>query len=395
MIGVEEAKQICKEQASTLGTEEVLVSNALNRILAVDLYSPFSLPSFRQSAMDGYAVKLDIENNEYTVLGESSAGNPLEQELEKGQAIRIFTGAAVPDSADTVIMQEWVQPIPNSDRIQVLASEKVSLDQNIRPIGEQLKEGELALPSGLKLNGAALGLLQSFGMRKVVVARQAVIKLLITGDELVDPGDELQYGQIYESNGISIANALKAAGYSVHSQKRVKDDLDETKAAIKEALENADLILSSGGISVGDHDHLEEALAAMKVNPHFYKVKQKPGKPLYFGTKGNTSVFALPGNPASALSCVYQYVIPHLNQRSGLGEDEWSNLRIPLAHDYFKKGDRAVFLKARLEKNKIHILDGQASSMLQSFALANCMVYLDESQNQMKEGELVAVNRIA
>ena len=276
MLGVEEAKLLCQQKAPLLGNETIPLQNALHRILATDLLSPFALPSFRQSAMDGYAVRLTDSSMEYDILAEISAGNPKSIELKEGQGVRIFTGAAVPDNANAVIMQEWTEVLDNNSGIRIAEDKVLKQEMNIRPIGEQIQQGAVALEKGLRLNAAALGLIQSFGMQQVNVVKQPLIHLLITGDELVEPGQDLSFGKIYESNGISIQSALNEAHFVHIQQFRIKDDLGATIDAISYSREHADVIISSGGISVGDHDHMEEALTANYIEQHFYKVKQKP-----------------------------------------------------------------------------------------------------------------------
>lgn len=395
MLSVEEAKKKIVEVTQSLDHEVIPVEHAQGRILAKDLIAPFSLPPFRQSAMDGYAVKMHAEHS-YTCVAEVAAGSSANPSIAAGEAVRIFTGAKVPDDADTVIIQEWIEETDQSlpRTIRVIEGKQVKSGANIRPLGEQLRAGEVALKKGCKLNGSALGFAQSFGLTELSVYKLPQIHLVITGDELAKPGTVAEAGQIFESNSITLSKTLEPAGYTVDRIHYVPDDLAETIQTLSACLKEADLVLVSGGISVGDHDHVLKACQTIGVQEHFYKVKQKPGKPLFFGQKGKSTLFGLPGNPASALTCMHHYVIPHLAIRCG-NEHPWpKKVMLPLSADFTKKGDRAVFLKACLSEGTVEILGAQASSMLSSYVIADGLVYLPFDKSEVKEGELVEFHLI-
>lgn len=387
MISVKEALTIVKTNIQpTPDTDIIRLSEANGAILSKDVISPIDMPPFRQSAMDGYALNPN-EDNSFELIDEVKAGGGNEPVIRPGQAVRIFTGAAVPESASVVIMQEKVERSGNSITIQA----PIVNGQNIRPRGEQVVAGQVALKKGQKLSAAGIGFLASLGILEVEVFKSPSIALIVTGDELVDPGTPLEYGQIYESNAIMLSSVLEDLGYSKVSIRKVSDDFDATYQTLKSALESEDVVLISGGISVGDYDFVGKALLDLGTEQHFYKIKQKPGKPLFFGTKEQKVVFALPGNPGSALSCFYIYVLEALNRLSGNNSFKLNRLIAKSNSVFEKRGDRAQFLKAYYKNGTVTILDGQNSSMLHTFSLANAFVFLEEDQYKVELNDHVQV----
>ncbi|WP_271783210.1 gephyrin-like molybdotransferase Glp [Aquimarina algiphila] len=387
MITVEKALQLAQDniQKTTI-TSDILISKSLGYVLAEDILSPIHMPPFRQSAMDGYALG-SIDEKTFTLIGEVKAGDDTDPKLEQGEAIRIFTGAPVPSQAQAVIMQEKVTVQNN----QVILSEHVVSNANIRPFGEQIKKDDIALAKGTLMTAAAIGYLASLGITHIPVYQKPSIAIIATGNELIPPGQELKYGQIYESNSIMLSSALNKAGFTDISYYKIEDEYDLTLSILETVIDQYDVVLISGGISVGDYDFVGKALQALDVEEIFYKVKQKPGKPLYFAKKQNTTIFALPGNPASSLSCFYIYVLPSLLKIAGYENHNLTQSTAISASHYQKKGQRAEFLKALIDGNKVTILDGQASSMLRSFALANAIVYLPEKVTEVNIGDTVTV----
>jgi molybdopterin molybdotransferase len=321
------------------------------------------------------------------LIDEVKAGDSHQPELKPGEAVRIFTGAAVPDSANAVIMQEKV--VVNENIITV--ESKLSEEFNIRAIGEQVKEGELALKKGTKITPAAIGYLSSLGITQVSVYKKPTVAIITTGNELVEAGEPLKYGKIYESNSKMLHNALINLGYNDISVLKIEDNYDETYSQLKRCIEENDLVVITGGISVGDYDFVGKALSALKVKEIFYKVKQKPGKPLFFGKKEETLVFALPGNPAAALSCFYVYVCLALNKLSGLGAEEFPKLKAKSNTKFVKNGDRPQFLKAIYNNGSVSLLEGQSSAMLQTFAIANALVQIPGDLYQIEINDEVDV----
>lgn len=226
----------------------------------------------------------------------------------------------------------------------------------------------------------------SLGIDKVEVFKKPGIHLITTGNELVKPGTVKKEGQIYESNSFALRSACEYFGFSCKEKKQIQDDFEAIKSGIKDSLETADILILSGGISVGDYDFVKKALEENGVKEQFYKVFQKPGKPLYFGRKENKFVFALPGNPASSLSCFYIYVLPLLFKLSGSGKKGLDHFKLPIAKNYESKSDRPSFLKADIQNGFVEILDGQGSSMIKSMALGNALVFIDATIS-VKKGE--------
>jgi molybdopterin molybdotransferase len=387
MISIDEAINAVLSNSNEILKEISLpVLESGNYTLFTNVYSPINMPPFRQSAMDGYALHLH-DGFTYSLIGEVKAGDGHQPELNPGEAIRIFTGAAVPDSANAVIMQEKV--VVNQNIITV--ETKLSKEYNIRSVGEQVKEGELAIKKGTKLTPAAIGYLSSLGITEISVYKKPSIAIITTGNELVEPGEQLTYGKIFESNSKMLHNALVNLGYSDISISKIDDNYDETYAQLEKLIEANDLVVITGGISVGDYDFVGKALHALNVKQIFYKVKQKPGKPLFFGKKAETLIFALPGNPAAALSCFYMYVYLALNKLSGLNEERLPRLKAKTNTKFIKKGDRPQFLKAVYNNGFVDILEGQSSAMLQTFAIANALVQIPGDLYQIEINDEVDV----
>ena len=387
MISVEEAlKLVQKNILPTNKTETKPVANALNQSLAEDVHSPISMPPFRQSAMDGYAVNLHDEL-QFKLIGEVKAGDGHNPNLNKGEAVRIFTGAAVPDSANAVVIQEKVERIDGIIKVE----NQIPLQDNIRPLGEQVKQGDVALKKGTKLNPASIGFLTSLGITEVSVYSKPSIAIIVTGNELIEAGQPLSHGKIYESNSDLLKSALIDLDFKDVSIHKVEDDYSKTRNMLDKVISDNDLILISGGISVGDYDFVGKALNELGVEQIFYKVKQKPGKPLFFGKKDDKVIFALPGNPASALTCFYIYVNTALQKMSGNTSYSLTKIKAKSTTGYIKKGDRAQFLKAQYENGKVTILEGQSSAMLQTYALSNCLAYIPADCFQVNKNDEVEV----
>ncbi|NCP91031.1 MAG: molybdopterin molybdotransferase MoeA [Flavobacteriales bacterium] len=387
MISIEDAIQTVIENCGHNSKSiNVPILKAGNSTLFSDVCSPINMPPFRQSAMDGYALNLH-DDFTYSLIGEVKAGDIHNIELNKGEAIRIFTGAAVPDSANAVIMQEKVTVSKNA----ILIEATLSINHNIRSIGEQVKQGEIALKKGTKLTPAAIGYLSSLGISEVSVYKKPSIALITTGNELIEAGEPLAYGKIYESNSKMLQTALLSLGFDDVSIHKIDDNYNDTFSKIKSLLEIRDMIIITGGISVGDYDFVGKALKELQVNQIFYKVNQKPGKPLYFGKNNRTLIFALPGNPAAALSCFYIYVYTALQKMMGLQEVLLPKIMAKSNSEFLKSGDRPQFLKAYYNGGKLTILEGQSSSMLQTFAVSNALVIMKEDLMKININDVVEV----
>ncbi|WP_235835867.1 molybdopterin molybdotransferase MoeA [Cognatitamlana onchidii] len=387
MISISEAISIVKQNGAPLLQPIVkLVEKAGGYLLFEDVLSPINMPPFRQSAMDGYALNLH-DNLSYKLIGEIKAGDDYEPKLKPGEAVRIFTGAPVPDSANAVMMQEKVEV--NGKYISII--EHIPLEHNIRPLGEQVKKGAIALKKGTKLTPAAIGYLISLGITKASVYKKPNIAIVTTGNELIEAGQELTHGKIYESNSKMLLSALYNLKFYDVRLYKVEDDYTKTVDTLNSAINDNDLVLITGGISVGDYDFVGKALKELQVEELFYKVKQKPGKPLFFGKSETSKIFALPGNPAAALSCFYVYVYIALQQMMNRDTLELPRITATVTNQFKKKGDRPQFLKGIYNAGKVEILDGQNSSMLQTFALANALVLAPEDINNINAGDHIEV----
>jgi molybdopterin molybdotransferase len=391
MISVEEAWQIVDEQTKALSAETISLTQCAGRVLAKDVLAPLSLPPFRQSAMDGYAVYREdvLENNgKLKIVAVVPAGATDRKTLSRGEAMRIFTGAPVPDGANFVVMQEYVTV---QGQYITISEQGKCTGANIRTVGEELMEGTVALSKGNVISAAGQGFLSALGITTITCTALPKVSVLVTGDELVAPGQPLNYGQVYESNGATLEAALLSLHIQPQQTLRLPDQYEETKAAILNACETNDLLLISGGISVGDYDFVGKALQELGAKELIYKIQQKPGKPMYFGKLKTTTVFALPGNPASLLTCFYEYVYPVLRKMAGHRSFFMKRRQLRLQGDYHNKADRALFLKGRAKNDEVMVLEGQGSFMMQSFAQANCLIYLPALAN-VEEGNEVEVH---
>lgn len=385
MISVETALDIIQKKTSNLKRHErIQVDKSLGRILAEDILAPIDLPPFRQSIMDGYAVHLHSDPT-YSLIGEIKTGDDASFDLKPREAVRIFTGARVPDSANAVVMQERV----TVDKKRIHLKENPTEGSQIRSIGAQIKKGALSLRMGFQLNPAAIGLLKSLGISDILVSEKPKVSLLVTGNELVETGFPLPEGKIYESNSSIMAAALQQKGIEAEKILTVGDTLEATVKALKYLLSISDVVLVSGGISVGDYDYVETALSNLGVTQHFYKVSQKPGKPLYFGSKGDTFVLALPGNPASTLTCLYVYGFPLIDILMGNTNVGLPRITMPLSETIENPYGRALFLKGFIQGSTVSQLHLQNSAMVLSFADANALIYIPEEDSKVSKGSYV------
>lgn len=309
LLPVAEARAAILDAVRPLPAEDVHVREALGRTLARDVVARTDVPPFRNSAMDGFAVVPGPAGRRLRVVGESRAGTPAAVAVGDGEAVRISTGAALPEGADAVIMVE--RTTEDDDGTVTVGAETVA-GQNVRDAGDDVRAGTVAVPAGTVLGAAALGVAVTAGAATVPCARRPRVALLVTGDELVEPGEPLPPGGIHDSNAVALAACVAQAGGVVVSRGRVGDDARGTRAAVAAALREADVLISTGGVSVGPHDHVKDALAAEGVQQRFWRVALRPGKPTWFGTRGDQLVFGLPGNPVSAMVTFLLFARPAL-----------------------------------------------------------------------------------
>lgn len=382
MISIAQALEIVSEQEIETTIAEVPLEDSQGFWLAEEVKSPFDLPSFDNSAMDGYAVS--GLSGTYQIIGEIPAGSTADYTLQPGEAMRIFTGAKVPKNTTAVVMQEKTRV--NGSTLHV--EETINDGQHIRRRGNELALEQTVFSPGHHITPATVGLIGSLGMNRVKVFQKPDVRIISTGDELVPPGSPKSEGQIFESNSYALNAVLKNFGFRCQERTHIEDDFSAIKKGIADFLDRSDVLLVSGGISVGDYDFVKRALEENGVTELFYKVFQKPGKPLFFGRKENKLVFALPGNPASSLTCFYIHVLPLLQKLSGANGSGPQRVEIPINHDYANRSERPVFLKANVEDHSVSILNRQSSSMIHSLAMGNALVFVNGS-TVVREGDMV------
>ncbi|MDX2362290.1 MAG: molybdopterin molybdotransferase MoeA [Crocinitomicaceae bacterium] len=384
MISVPDAIKAIQDSILPLELVKLNIEDALDQVTHNPINSPIHMPPFAQSAMDGYALNGDNLPS-YTLIAEIQAGASAENiHLQHGEAARIFTGAMVPGGTTAIAKQEIVE----RSNEQITLTTSVKQNENIRPLGEQIKKGEIALNEHTVINAGAAGFLYTLGLHEVEVYRKPKVCIIATGNELVKPGEELPVGKVYESNTYTLKTALK--GLNIHADiQTVKDDYASTKESIHKAMTNYDLLITTGGISVGDYDFVGKAFEELGVETLFYKVKQKPGKPVFFGKHASSYVFGLPGNPAAVLSCFYMYVLPAIKTMMGNNQPFLETRKLALKGSYSKTKSLSHFLKARAFGNEVEIMNAQSSAMLSSFATANCLLFMPEGQDEWKSGDLV------
>jgi molybdopterin molybdotransferase len=363
--------------------QEVIQSAGL--AIAADIYSPLDIPAFDQSSMDGYAIYAEDIKGPLILQGIMAAGHAHQETLKKNYAMRIFTGAPLPAGADTIVMQEKV--VADRSGIQI-KDHNIEKGTHVRKRGSELKKDELVLKKGTVITAPIAGLLASLGIESVSVYPALSIHIIATGNELQKPGQPLGAGQVYESNILFLQTALTPFAENI-SILYAEDNLKAIQDALTSAIKDSDLVILTGGVSVGDYDFVREAADHTGILCKFHRVKQKPGKPLYFGTKENKIVFGLPGNPASVMTCFYEYVLPAVRLMMYLPQEELISARLK---DNFKKvSGLTQFLKAFYADGVVEILEAQESYRLRSFAHANCLVALDESRLEYIKGEMVTV----
>jgi molybdopterin molybdotransferase len=388
MISVKEAKAIIDKNVALLQAKVLPLKEAQGLILAENVYAKMDIPSFEQSSMDGYAFLFEEKDFPLAIQNKIAAGDNHLHMISSKQAARIFTGAPLPQGADTVVMQEKVTV---EDGKIFIRDNDLEKGNYLRKKGDEIRSGDLALEQKTVLTAAALGFLAGIGIAEIPVFPAPKVSIIITGNELQKPGKSLAFGEVYESNSVSLSAALQKAGIIDIDIFHARDELSFVQLALKNALEKSDVILLTGGISVGDYDFVLNATVQCGIEKHFHKIKQKPGKPLYFGTKDKKLIFGLPGNPASVLTCFYEYVLPALEKMM----QKKNSIKITkaiLENNYTKKSGMTHFLKGFYQDEKVVILESQASFQLKSFAQANCLLVMDEEMENVKQGNMVEVH---
>ena len=364
---------------------------ALDRVLAEDVLAPADVPAWPNSAMDGYALRSEDLGSARRVIGKAFAGHPFAGRVGPGECVRIMTGAVLPEGADAVLIQEQAEI--HAD--MVTPSAPVAAKANVRFAGEDLRQGAIAFPAGTLLRPARLGVLAALGVSEVSVYRRLRVAFFSTGDELRPLGATLGSGQIYDSNRYTLHAMLSRLDCEVFDLGRVADDPAALEAALQQAAGMADMVITTGGVSVGDADYISGLLQSLgQVN--FWKINMKPGRPLAFGQLGAATFFGLPGNPVSMIVTFYQFVRPAILKRMG-SQGPWlpPTLRLPLAEALRKKPGRTDFQRGRLLRSETGLqvagVGAQSSHILSGMAHADCFIVLPAESAGAAAGEWVDV----
>ncbi len=396
-LPVDRARQLILSLVEPVGgCERAFIRQALDRVLAADVIAPLDVPAHDNSAMDGYAVRygdLAAEGEtRLTIVGSAFAGHPFRGQIGAGEAVRIMTGAVVPEGADTIVIQEVVRV--DGESLTVPHGQR--LGQNLRRAGEDLRAGEPALQSGKLLRPAEIGLLASLGQAEVTLRRRVRVAMFSTGDELNSVGNILKEGEVYDSNRYSMWGMLTRLGCEVIDMGVVRDDPAALEAALVEAAANADAIISSGGVSVGDADFVRGLMDKLG-EVAFWKIAMKPGRPMAFGKIRGTWLFGLPGNPVAVMVSFYQFVRPALLRMMGVPAQltELPTLCVPCGEPLKKGRGRTEFQRGTLYREngewRVRATGAQGSGILRSMAEANCFIMLEAERSGAAVGELVCV----
>ena len=391
LISIAEARRRVLRATKPLPQELVPVTDALERVLAQDIAAAGNTPPFPCSAMDGYAIKPGPAGRTLRIIGESRAGSPATQELGDGEAIRISTGAAVPIGADAVIRQEDIQ----TNGQTVLTEAAVRAGENVRLPGEDMRAGTLVLRAGATLLAAELGAAVAAGAGVVTVSRRPNVEVLCTGDELRDPGAPLGPGEIHNSNRPMLVALATRCGAVAKPARGLPDDRAATEVSLANALTRADVVVVSGGVSVGPHDHVKPALAALGVEEVFWGVALQPGKPTWFGTKDDKLVFGLPGNPVSAYVTFTLFARPALAALQGAVVPPAPQAKAVLGAAVARNPHREQALRVRLERRDetlVALPNGpQASHIVTSLIGADALALIPPGEDVLELGTEVAL----
>jgi len=396
MISYEEAIKLILKNSENKIIVRKKIRDCTGLILAEDIYAKEDIPPFRNSAVDGYAVRsYDLkECNERNpkilkIIGKINPGEYFNSKIKEGEAVKVMTGSYVPEGADSVCMKEFTEEEENF--VKIFKPTKPM--ENIREKGEEVKKNQLVVKSGEVITPPLAGLIAKVGYSRINVIKKPDVSLLVTGNELLAPGKKLKNGKIWDANSYSLISALEFDGFKCKYWCRVRDDPVEFKNKMTTALKISDIIIISGGMSVGETDYVKDVFKEIKVKEIFWKVNIKPGKPLYFGKKDEKLIFGLPGNPASSLVCYYEFVRPALFKLSGYENLFLKEVEATLLEKIEAKTGRLEFVRGNLIKkgNEFYVKKSghQESHLLTSFANSNCLIIINEEK---EVGEKVKVH---
>lgn len=398
-ISIEQARsKILDNITPIIGGEKISIKASLGRVLAEDIHSPLAVPGHNNSAMDGYAlIGADLPNDNdgfkpYQLIGTALAGSPFTDTCVAGQAVRIMTGAMIPAGCDTVVMQEHVEVV---DETTVKIGSEHQVGQNVRHAGEDIEKGALVLSKGRRITAADLGLLASLGIGEVKIVRRPRIAFFSTGDELRSVGETLGQGDIYDSNRYTLYGMLKRLDVDILDMGIIKDDPNALRAAFEEASAMADVIITSGGVSVGEADYVKNILEEMG-NISFWKVGMKPGRPLTVGNINKAHFFGLPGNPVSVMVTFYQFVQPAIHYLASGFAQYPVTLNATCASALSKRAGRFEFQRGIYEQGDegellVTKTGNQGSGVLSSMSYANCFILLPVETTRVEPGERIQI----
>ncbi|NUN96250.1 MAG: molybdopterin molybdotransferase MoeA [Candidatus Omnitrophica bacterium] len=406
MISLREALELIEAHAKPLPSVRLPLEAVHGKVLADPLVASQDIPLFTQSAVDGYAVfaadtvsAVEGLPIRLRISGMVRAGQYESPSQPLRGAIKIFTGGKLPRGADAVLMKEAVREEGDS----ILVTRPVAEGENVRYRGEEFRRGAVVFPAGARITPPVLGLLAGFGRAHVRVHRAPTVTLAVTGDELIPPGTRLRRGQIYDSNSLALSAAIQEFGLEPPTILHLRDDRDATREALGSALEDSDVLITVGGISVGDYDLVKEALSELEVKTIYWRLAIKPGMPNYFGVRRKFRhshlVFGLPGNPVAALLSFHQLVKPALARLRGYRRESPVSISARLAREARKKPGRMEWVRARLREERGELvaspLEGQGSHMLGGLAEANCLIRFPLEEDRLEEGAKVEVELLS
>ena len=406
MIPFDEALKLVLKNTNFLGKQKIKLQDAAGHILAEDIKTKFNIPLFDNSAVDGFGVKVqDVMNAsnespvELELIGTVKAGDPGKLEITQGSTVKILTGAIIPDSVEAVVMKEFCVEELNKIYIKKSATKW----ENIRRQGEEFHRDKEVISCGKRITPPVIGLLASLGYSSFYVYKKPKVAIIITGSELIKPGKKLLPGKIYESNSYSLIACLKEIGIENISLFFTKDKKKTIKKITKKAISSSDVIITVGGVSVGDYDFVKEVFYELGVKTYFTKVAIKPAKPNYFGTytknKRKKIIFGLPGNPVSALVSYHQLIKHALLKMMGGVNTPQFHTKAQLGSDIKKKTDRLEFVRGIAEQKNGALLveptKGQGSHMLGGITEANCLIRFPREKDLIHKGENVEIELIS
>ncbi|MED5580114.1 MAG: gephyrin-like molybdotransferase Glp [Nitrospinota bacterium] len=398
MISVEEAQDIIFSSINSFGSTSVNIENAMGRILADDVFSEREIPPWANSAMDGYAVRAeDLKDARkdnpvvLKVIERIQAGVKAKSVLNEGEAIRIMTGAPIPDGADAIVLQEETEENDSGD-VKIFIS--VESGESVRVAGEDVEIGDLVVSRGIKLRPPAIGMLANIGTAKCNVSKKPKVAILATGEELVDLNEVPKEGQIFNSNSYALAAQVEEAGGEPILLGIAKDNSDDLIKGIKRGM-SADILITSGGVSVGDYDLVKDALKELGNEINFWRIRMKPGKPMAFGMLGGNPFFGLPGNPVSTMVTFELFVRPVLLKMQGAKDIFRTKVNAILKGELLKSPERRHYVRAVTafigDVWEAKPLEVQGSNILHTMVKSNSLVVFPEYETKLEDGKTVEV----